>query len=328
MTILSSEIKFYKAATVSDTSANGGRMSATTYTTGVVQNVFPNVLSSERTIGSTKYRKVFCKVANDDDETLYSPTFKVFAPTAGDDWVVFFAGTQTDTQADITGSEQIYGSSTLVSHSGTTLVVDVENSSLTGMFTGTDTIYVTDKAKPLASTGNEETATVSSVNSVAGARVTMTLSSALTNTYSAGATVSTVYEPSDIVASSDNWSESGSFTYDEASYPLVVDNIGTVEETWTLTFLTASTFTVSGATLGSVGSGNITTDFEPSNPDFTKPYFTLLSGGWGGTAVAGNTVTFTTSPASVALWEKRVVPASCSSITGNNVYLVGNGETV
>lgn len=332
MSVTTAEMKFYKALTINDTVANGGLMSANTYTSGAVQNVFQNVLSAERLAGSNKYRKLFCKVANDADETLYANTFWIHAPTAGADWVVFFAGTQTNTQSDITGSERIYGSSVLatsVAASATTVVVNVEDATTTGIFQVGDTIHITDKLTPSSTTGNEETAEIDSIAAVSGTQVTMTLTAGLLNGYTASlTTVSSVYEPGDVLCSVDNWVETGAFTYDETTYPVVCDNIGTVEQTWTLTFTNSTTFTVSGNTVGSVGSGNITTDFVPVNSAFAKPFFTLAFAGWGGSPAAGNTLVFKTHPAAVPIWEKKVTPANCASITGNNVYLVWGGETL
>ena len=331
MSILTSELKFYKAATINDSASNGGRMSASTYTTGVVQNVFPNILSAERLAGSTKYRKIFCKVANDADETFYAPNLYFFAPTAGDDWVVFFAGTQTNTQGDLTGSERIYGAGTVattVASGATSIVVNVESSTITGIIKAGDTLYITDKLTPTASTGNEETVVVNSINSVSGTQVTLTITTALINGYTAGSTVSSIYAVSDLACSVSNWVETGAFTFNETTYPVLCDNIGTIEQTWTLTFTSSTVFTVSGNTVGSLASGNTTTNYSPSNPDFTKPYFTLNFAGWGGTPAAGNTLVFQTHPAAIPIWEKKVTPAGASSITGNNVYLIWSGETL
>ena len=87
--------------------------------------------------GSTKRRKIFLRNTNDADETLFAPSVRLHAPTVGDDWVYFHVGTQRDTQDDITGSERKYGAGVLkttVTAGGSTLVVYVEDSSLTGMF--------------------------------------------------------------------------------------------------------------------------------------------------------------------------------------------------
>ena len=75
MTILDSELDFYKAETNDDTTSNGGRMSAIEIISGVLQNVWPHAFKAERDAGSTKFRKLFCKVSNDDDDTLYNPGY-------------------------------------------------------------------------------------------------------------------------------------------------------------------------------------------------------------------------------------------------------------
>jgi len=338
MTILSSELKAYQPQTISDASANGGRISTNAITSGALQNVFPHVFRAERISGSTKRRKLFFRCTNDNDETLYAPSIHLHAPTVGDDRVFFHVGTQRDTQADITGSERKYGSGVLkttVTAGGSTLVVYVEDASLTGIFADGDTIRITDMATPTSSTGNEEELTISGAPTVSGNEVTITVAETLTNGYTGGTLaapvtyVSSAYRPSDLACSVDNWAEtSSSGTYDETTYPVIGDNIGTMEETWTLTFTDATNFTVVGDTIGSVGSGTTGSDFSPNNSAVSKPYFTLEAAGWGGTWAANDTVVFQTHPPAIAIWETRVVPAAAASMAGNGITAVIEGETV
>ena len=143
----------------------------------------------------------------------------------------FRGGTQRNTQGDLTGSERIYGAGTLkttVTAGGSTLVVTVEDASLTGIFQNGDKIRVTDKATPTSGTGNEEELTISGAPVVSGLDVTITTSTTLANGYTAGLTyISSVYYPStDLAGVVDNWVETGAFTYDEATYPVLVDSIG------------------------------------------------------------------------------------------------------
>ena len=105
------------------------------------------------------------------------------------------------------------------------------------------------------------------------------------------------------------------------------NTIGTVEQTWTLTFTDATNYTVVGDTLGSVGSGTTAADFAPSNPAVSKPYFTLESAGWGGTWAAAQTIVFQTHPNAIPIWETRVVPAGAGSQAGNGITAVFEGET-
>ncbi len=138
-----------------------------------------------------------------------------------------------------------------------------------------------------------------------------------------------VYEPSDVECSVDNWVETaaGDGTYDETTYPVVTDNIGTVEETWTLTFTSATDFGVVGDSIGSVGTGSTAGDFTPSNAAFSKPYLTLDKDGWAGTWASADTVVFQTHPAAVPIWQKRVLPTDCPSLSGNKTTLVFGGES-
>lgn len=343
MTILDAELKFYKSATVDDTSSNGGRMSANEIVSSVLQNVFNHVFKAERTVGSTKYRKIHCKCANDADEILYNPGYCVDGPTLGADYVCFWPGTQRDTQADITGSERKYGAAGLktgVSASASSITVTVEDAALTGMFVNGDTIRISDKVTPDSGTGNEEQHIINGVPSVSGLDVTIALTGTIAAaSYAAydfalytGTKVASVYEPgTDLTCTVDNWVETSvAGTFDEGSYPVVCDNIGTIEQTWTLTMNSANTCTIVGDTVGTVATGvSILSDISPSNADFTKPYFTIDALGWAGTwsETTPDTIVFQTHPASEPLWEKRVVPAACASLANNRIIAIQMGES-
>ena len=74
MTIIDSELLMLKSAVIGDAGTNGGRMdNNAAVVSAVLNNVFPSVFRAERLAGSTKYRKTFMKVANDDDDTLFNP---------------------------------------------------------------------------------------------------------------------------------------------------------------------------------------------------------------------------------------------------------------
>jgi len=338
MTIINTELKLYKSSVINDTGTNGGRLSSSEAVSAVSNNVFPNVFTADRVAGLTTHRKTFSKVSNDSDETLYYPQIWLDIITAGDDWVSFFVGTQRDIQSGIAGTEQKYGCGSLaanVTAGVSSITVDVENIALaTGndkIFTVGDLIRITDKATIDAGTGNEETHTLTSVSNV-DTVVTLGFSATtLANSYTttSNTRVMSVYEPSDVECSVDNWVETiaGDGTYDETTYPVVTDNIGTVEETWTLTFTSATDFGVVGDSIGSVGTGSTAGDFSPSNADFSKPYLTLDKDGWAGTLASADTVVFQTHPAAVPVWQKRTLPAGCSSLSGNKTTLVFGGES-
>jgi len=333
MSIVQAELVWRKATVNDDTGANGGRMTHLAITSGVKNNIWPDVPQAERTAGSTKHRKVFVHVANDDDLTLVAPRLFVERQTPGDDRVIFFAGTQDDTASGIAGTETKYGCGILNTNytaGGMTIAVLVEDWSVANdrIFADGRKIRISDKAN-IDGSGNEEYATISGAPSAAGNVITLTLAAALANSYVATTTkVSTVYEPGDVACAVSNWSESGSGTYNESGYPVLCDNIATIYQNWTITFTSATEFTLAGDVLGAgVATGNVSTNFTPINPNFSKPYFTLRSAGFGGTWTTGNTIAFRTAPAAVPLWYKRVVPAGAASLSGNSAIVAVDGES-
>ena len=326
MPITSDELKLYKAEDMTDGPTGGGRMSAHESVSGVRGNIFPDVFDAERTAGSTKYRKVFWKVADPENNPLLNVRVHMTKPTNGADYVTMFLGTQRNVLNELTGSEREYGVGRLaadVNAGQTSLTVEIEDASLAGIFQDGDTIWIGNGVM------QEYHANVSV--SVSGTTVTITLESGdmLLNDYSSSDTyVASVITVPEVSASWDNWSESSSTgTYDETTHPPEVNNIGTIEQTWTITFINSSQFTCEGDSVGAVGTGDISTDFAPNNPDFSVPYFVLKADGWGGTWNAGDTITFQTHPAAVPIWFKRVVPAGAPSVSNTFEHKI-TGESV
>jgi hypothetical protein len=135
-----------------------------------------------------------------------------------------------------------------------------------------------------------------------------------------------VYSPGNIAAAvSSVVANSASGIVDGAQ--IGTDAIGTVEQSWTLTFTSATAFNITGDTLGSVGSGNVGSTTSPNNGQFSKPYFTLPPAVFSGTFASGDTVTFTTSPAAVPIWFRRNVPANTPSLSGNRFVVGCDGES-
>jgi hypothetical protein len=102
------------------------------------------------------------------------------------------------------------------------------------------------------------------------------------------------------------------------TFPILLDNIGTVYDSWTLLFTNATTYTITGLNEGALGSGgNTSTNASPINANFAKKYFTIQSGAFGGTFIAGNTITFKTYPAAIPIWIREIVPANSGSYANN-----------
>ena len=345
--MLSTDLKVYKAL------ANGRMDGASPVTSGVLQNVFPHVTSAQRTAGLRDAYKIFWKVADDSDGTLLDPELYHDAPTkSATEYVVFFAMSQRETIASISGlldaspsdARKKYGTAylkTSITAGAQTLVVTVKAAALASgndaIFASGDKIKLTDKATSDALTGNEEILTINGAPSVSGTDITITVTELIANSYTAAATptqasprVSTLYQPADIAASATTpVKTSTAGTVDFSTYQLILDNIGTVDEDWTITFTDATHFTLSGDSLGAaVATGVTTADFAPSNATFTKPYFTIELEVWGGTWAPGDTVTFTTHPAAIAIGQKRVVPPATASLANNRCTKVLVGEAV
>ncbi len=332
MSIQASEIVWRQATEKSDASSNGGRMSSVAIPTGVKNALFPSASQSERTAGSIKYRKAFAHVANDDTLTLLEGKVFLTRPTPGDDRITIFPATQTDTQAAVTGSEPQFGIGTLnanVSASATTMTVLVEAAADNIFRTGM-TVRISDR-QTIEGVGNEQFLVLSANATYSGNVATLTFTTtplafsflAATPTY-----VSSVIMSGSVVPTITDWAEaSGTGTYDELTYPVLPHGIGSVQQLWTLTFTSSTTFTVSGDTLGTVGSGNVSTNTVPANPAFAKPYFTLRMAGFGGTWATGNTIQFRTSPGSVPVWFKRTIPAGANSLSQNFSRVGVDGES-
>jgi hypothetical protein len=153
--------------------------------------------------------------------------------------------------------------------------------------------------------------------------VTIALEDQLANNYLAAESyVGICIEAGDVEPESLDWAEnSAAGTYDETTYPLVLDNRGTVTDSFTITFTDATNFGCTGVAEGSLGSGLITSDFAPINPNTGQPYFTLNKNGWGGSWVNGDTITFKTVAAGIGLWFKEIVPPATAAESFNLVVL-------
>lgn len=338
--MLDTDLQYYKSETVSDDATNGGRMSANVITSGVAQNVWPNVFKSERDAGSTKYRKIFCKANSDDNVALQSNKILIDLPTAGDDWVVAFVATDTDTQADISPAARKYGAASLkadVNAGESLLIVTVDDVSLTTgndqIFQDGDIIRVTSKPTPDSSTGTEETLTVAS-HTVSGNDITLLTTTPLVNAYSVagGSRVNTVYEPSEEVqATNESFvvTSSGDLAYDSTNYPPTLNNQGCVTQVFTLTFQDSTNFAVTGDSLTSLPSGTKNADYAAPNASFPgKNYIELNYLGFTGTPVAGDTIVITVAQAALPIWFKRVVPPACGSLSNNKTVTAWTGESV
>lgn len=312
----STDIVLMKSVTVSDASTNGGRMSFNQVTSNILNNMFPNITQSERTSGTSKYRKFFFRNKNSSGETAANSRIWISRRSDGGDYFRIKEGTNTDTQTTAEGYTSWLGAGYLVS------VFAVDSTSFDAQFDTNDGVYNGSMIRLTDNSGGEEFLTVKSSGGVSwlGNVATVVTTSGAQRTYpvSMNSLVSGVVDLGDLVSSVDNFVEttsSGTFDENDAT----VNNVGTVEDSWTIQFTSSTAFTATGANSGLVGSGTVSSNFNPVNTAVGTGdyYFSIPSTAWGGTWAIGETVTFDTHHASASVWIKEVVPASTSSQSNN-----------
>ena len=335
MPILDNEIIWRPAALMSDTvpTQNGGRMTLSQLVSGVKNNLFPDVSQSERTAGSTKWRKAFVHINSAQDTALLNTRLFLDALTPAGDFVVFHLGTQTDTEDQVGGRP--YGIGTLyapIVGGAVQIQVACEHNGQYATlqpFRIGDVLRVSDRPST-GGAGNEEWVSITGI-AYGADFATVDVSPAIANNYATANTlVSSVLELPSVVAA---WSgiavTSMGGSFDSATVGnLVAHNKGAVEENWTLTFTSATTFTVSGNTVGTLASpGSVSADYAPLNPATGTPYFTIKAIGWGGSFQTNDTVTFATQPAAIPIWYRRQVPAGTFSLANDFTSLAIHGES-
>lgn len=324
MAIQAAELKQYKSEVVNNTATNGGRASANEIVSGVKGNLFPDLTDPERIAGALRYRKDFAVLENADNLSASNGHLSIDKITPGASVVTIFqtANVARDTQADILGTERKYGVGQLnvdVAASGLTLVVDCEaGAGAKLVLQASDTICIHD------ATHREYLTIAAGGVSWTGDRATLTLDVGPNWGYLAATptVVAACIDRATVETTVDNWVEtSAAGTYDEVTYPVEGDNIGTVEQTWTITYDGVGGFTCSGDTKGNVGSGTIGADFSPNNPDKSRSYFTFRAAGHGGSWANGDTIVFQTHMASIDCWVEQDTPAGSPQIDPDSTSL-------
>lgn len=335
MPILDNEIVWRPAQLVSDTlpTQNGGRIAPSMLVSGVKNNLFPDVSQSERLAGAVKWRKAFIHISSAQDVALLNAKVFLDALTPAGDFVTLHPGSATDTEDQVTSRP--YGIGTLYqpANAGDAQIQVVgehlaEYASLQPFRVG-DLIRIADRPSTGGS-GNEEWATVNAVTYGANA-ITLDLATPLVNGFGMQNTlVSSVWSPGNVGG---NWSNftvsSASGNFDTGTVGnLIVHNKAAIQEDWTLVFVNDTTFNLIGNVVGQFPTqGSTVADFAPINPYAGTPLFTLKASGWIGTFQANDTVTFRTSPAAIAVWYRRQVPAGTFSLANDYASVALHGES-
>ena len=335
MPILDNEIVWRPAALMSDVTPaqNGGRMTFSQLVSGVKNNLFPDVSQSERLAGAVKWRKAFIHVNSAQDTALLNVRLFLDALTPAGDFVVFQPGTQTDTEDQIAGRP--YGIGTLYAPvAGGSIQLQVacerntEYATLQPFRVG-DRLRVSDRPST-GGAGNEEWVSVTGI-AYGVDFATVDISPALANSYATANTlVSSAHELASVVAAVSGVavvSGGGSFDFTTVGN-ITAHNKGAVQENWTLTFTSATTFSVSGTTVGTLASpGSVSADYAPLNPTTGTPYFTIKAIAWGSSFQPNDTVTFAAQPAAIPIWYRRQVPAGTFSLANDYTSLAIHGES-
>jgi hypothetical protein len=134
----------------------------------------------------------------------------------------------------------------------------------------------------------------------------------------------------DVVASYANvtpTTTSGTFT---ATGNLKLFSAGARDDHWTLTFTSATTYTVVGTHYGQIGAAgaySTGTTARPVNGD--SYYFEIPAAAWGGTWAMGEKLEFDTVSSSKSFWIKEVVPATnINPHLSNSIDIGITGDTV
>lgn len=325
MTLSSNDLRLFRSQTVSDSASNGGRLGNTEIGGGITGNLFPDAMEAERLAGSATYRKLFVCNRNPTDAPAHGGQVFMENHTPASDEIFLFAGTQTNTQQDLTGSEALYGVGQLnadASAGATSITVAVHDWAGHPIFRNGALLRISDKAS-IDAAGNTHFVEVHPTTAItaAGNVVTLPLASHLPAGFESASTrVASVLPVGDLVPAIANWIETtASGTYNEGL--AVGTNRGTIEQNWTLTFTSASAYTVVGDTLGSVGSGTVAADFAPNHVQAGAAYFRLPAAGWGGIWAPGDTITFRTRPAAAPVWALRHIPPLTAPLAGNKAVL-------
>jgi hypothetical protein len=310
------DIKIIKAENITDETTNGGRADySTEVISGVKFNLLPRVTSTERENGVTRYRKAFITNVNQLGETAYGASVAISSPGNGEDRFYIKAGTDKDTQNDLS-QDNWTGCGTLAYTASS----------------GADSIQVLFKAADYAipagallllkdndgNTANIRTSSTNPYTEWNGNIVTIQLAEQLPDNYTAYDTyIGVMIETGDLTPTLTDISISSTDGAFDETY-MTLFNDGTEADTYSITFDSSFSFQCSGVASGSLPSGTISTAYEPLNPKTNQPYFSIPAESWSGIFEAGNTVTITTEPSSKGFWIKEVVPAGCAHEPNNS----------
>lgn len=337
MPLTQGDIAYFASVLNSDTvpAQNGGRKSNNQVVSGVKNNLFLDATAAQRLSGITQRRKAFIHIISDTTTALNNVRVFLDRLTNHDDYLLIQTATATGTEATDADDTALYGVGMLtgnVSAGVEAIAVTCEHADYAALlpYRVGMLVRISDIA-PGTDVGKTEFVRLTAV-SIIGAAATLTFTgSPLANAFLAANTiVSGVIEQSAVAGAFNTpvvTSAAGTLAHATAGN-LTVPGKGSIDDSWTLTFSSATAFSVSGTVTGALsGTGTIGADFSAINPSTSTALFKILSTAWGGTFVAGDTVTFNTTPASLPLFLRRRIPANSGTLANDVGAFAYTGES-
>ena len=337
MAVTELELLFLKALTINDTGTNGGIFSKTEYVSGAEENVFPNAYSAELVNGSIKWRKVGLKNDSVENLSLVSARGYCFKPTpkAANNYLVFAAATQRDTQADKV-IDRYYGAMWVKENvvAGTqTVIVEFKDNEHKNTYTPVedgDKFILHAKTSRLGSGNLEELEVDTFAPHGSEPWGTIGTTTDIANNYINDITVATIlYEPGvEVETSYSGLSVVSASTgdYDDEGFPPMLSNKGTVERLITGNFLDANNINF----VDDLGFNYGTFDRSAGDIilyDGAYIIFGLYQDGFTGVFQNGDTIESYIHPSLYGVWAMRRIPVNCNNFSAAGSSLVHGGQS-
>jgi hypothetical protein len=111
-------------------------------------------------------------------------------------------------------------------------------------------------------------------------------------------------------------------TYNDLSFPLLIQNDSAIKERWALQFTSSTGFNIIGEKVGIIGTGTIASNVAPINIISGLPYFTLDFNGFGAGWSTGNAIRFNTTAANSPIWFNRTTMPSNDTLDPTDDFIV------
>lgn len=332
MAISSDEIKYYGATPTGGLDKN--------YPLGqaVAEQLLPNITPPMRDSGAVLIAKVFANVESPANETAGKPLVFLFNPVSPIYPVSLIKGTATNVASDVNTAQKystanLAAGQTITANSSTSVIINTLGSAYAQFITGMKCV-LTNQESPLDTVGKRDYLTIQSVT-WNGDQATVTFTTPVKYSYDSSRVVNgkTVYTRLASAISYDNVkvafavSEKTSTlgTYDESK--LQGRNVGCIQQSITITFDNANSFTAVSTTGASLTAGNRNTAWSPVD-NLGNQYLSIPADFWGGVWSAGDKLTIAITPAIIPFFVRYDIPAGSESEPTTIPDVFVNFETV